>query len=77
VPLEEPFNAANEQAGVKKNLGVAGAESAELAIEKRDFGRKDERADKEKEDPLQNRKKAAQNSKQDKGPSQGMPEEFF
>lgn len=75
--MEEPFNAANEQTGVKKNPGVACAESAELAMKKRDFRRKDERADKEKEDPLQNRKKAAQNSKQDKGPSQGMPEKFF
>jgi hypothetical protein len=75
--VEEPFNAANEQTGVKKNPGVACAESAELAMKKRDFRRKDERADKEKEDPLQNRKKAAQNSKQDKGPSQGMPEKFF
>jgi len=56
---------------------MAGAESAELSMKKRDFGRKDERADKEKEDPLQNRKKATQNSKQDKGPSQGMPEKFF
>ena len=75
--MKEPFNAANEQTGVKKNPGVACAESAELAMKKRDFRRKDERADKEKEDPLQNRKKAAQNSKQDKGPSQGMPEKFF
>ncbi len=75
--MKEPFNAANEQTGVKKNLWMAGAESAELSMKKRDFGRKDERADKEKEDPLQNRKKATQNSKQDKGPSQGMPEKFF
>lgn len=65
------------QTGLKEDFRVTIAESIQLPMEKGHFRGEDNRSNKEKEESLKYRQKAAQNAQNDKRPSQEMPEYFF